>query len=258
DLSIVTQLAHLAARQLCRGIRGEAHHQRRADREIGRDEERNPPFPREPVELPELFLAEPARADDVRDTLLEARANGRVGDIRPREVDRRVDPPELARIVPADALHVVPRGLERGLQNTSDLALVSEQRDSHAAARAGSSGLIRRRASRKRSSPGPMPAAESRSGASRTPASSATASAVTASISAAMRSIESSSVSVISDFPSRLIRFDVASIESRMRPFRFSFARSSSPLRSLPSAISLICSLAISRQSARFSARVPT
>ena len=53
----------------------------------------------------------------------------------------------------------------------------------------------------------------------------------TASISAAIRSIESSSVSVISDFPSRLIRFDVDSIESRMRPFRFSFARSSSPLR---------------------------
>jgi hypothetical protein len=63
---------------------------------------------------------------------------------------------------------------------------------------------------------------------------------------------------VISDLPSRLIRFDVDSIESRIRPLRFSFARSSSPLRSLPSATSAICSFAISRQSARFSARVPT
>ena len=38
-------------------------------------------------------------------------------------------------------------------------------------------------------------------------------------------------MSVISDLPSRLIRFDVDSIESSIRPFRFSFARSSSPLR---------------------------
>ena len=30
---------------------------------------------------------------------------------------------------------------------------------------------------------------------------------------------------MISDLPSRLIRFDVDSIESMMRPFRFSFAR---------------------------------
>ena len=38
---------------------------------------------------------------------------------------------------------------------------------------------------------------------------------------------------MISDFPSRLIRFEVDSIESRIRPLRFSFARSSSPLPQL-------------------------
>ena len=47
-------------------------------------------------------------------------------------------------------------------------------------------------------------------------------------------SSDSSSVSVTSDLPSRLIRFEVDSIESGIRPFRFSFARSSSPGRRCP------------------------
>ena len=102
-----------------------------------------------------------------------------------------------------------------------------------------------------------MPAAESRSGASSTPASSASASGSTASISAMIRSIESSSVSVISDFPSRLMRVEVDSIESMIRPLRFSLARWSSSGR-LPAAISPICSLTISKQAARLSSRVPT
>ena len=120
-----------------------------------------------------------------------------------------------------------------------------------------SPGLTRSTAARKRSSEGPIPAAESFSGASRIPASSASASGSTASISAMIRSIESSSVSVITDLPRRLIRFDVDSIESMIRPFRFSFARCSSSGRSLPAAISPICSLAISRQGPRLSSRVP-
>ena len=85
-----------------------------------------------------------------------------------------------------------------------------------------------------------MPAAESRAGSSSTPASSASATGSTASISAMIRSSESSSVSVISERPSRLIRFDVDSIESAIRPFRFSFARSSSRSRRLPAAMSAI------------------
>ena len=65
-------------------------------------------------------------------------------------------------------------------------------------------------------------------------------------------------MSPISDLPSRLIRFDVDSIESVIRPLRLSFARSSSPARSLPAAISPICSTVISTQASRFSSRVPT
>ena len=103
-----------------------------------------------------------------------------------------------------------------------------------------------RRRARKRSSSGPMPDAESRSGGSSAAASSASASASTASISAMIRSNVRSSVSEISDLPSRLIRFDVDSIESMIRPLRFSFARSSSPVRRLPAAMSAICSTQIS------------
>ena len=61
-----------------------------------------------------------------------------------------------------------------------------------------------------------------------------------------------------SDFPSRLMRFEVDSSERTIRPLRFSFARSSSPLRSRPAAISPICSTQISTHVARFSSRVPT
>ena len=44
-------------------------------------------------------------------------------------------------------------------------------------------------------------------------------------------------MSEMSDLPSRLIRFDVDSIESMIRPLRLSFARSSSPARRLPAAM---------------------
>jgi hypothetical protein len=81
---------------------------------------------------------------------------------------------------------------------------------------------------------------------------------VTASISAKIRSKVRSSVSEMSDLPSRLIRFDVDSIESMIRPLRLSFARSSSPVRSEPAAISAICSTQISTHCSRFSSRVPT
>src|SRR5207248_4105005 len=68
-----------------------------------------------------------------------------------------------------------------------------------------SPGLTCSTAARNRSSAGPIPAAESFSDASSTPASSASASASTASTSAMIRSIDSSSVSVMSDLPSLLI-----------------------------------------------------
>jgi len=64
-------------------------------------------------------------------------------------------------------------------------------------------------------------------------------------------------VSEISDFPSRLIWFEVDSIESIILPFRFSFARSSSAGPRFPALMSAICSRVISRHSRRFSSRVP-
>ena len=63
---------------------------------------------------------------------------------------------------------------------------------------------------------------------------------------------------MMSDLPSRLMRFDVDSIESMIRPLMLSFARASSPFRNLPDAISPICSVQISTHDARFSSRVPT
>ena len=102
-----------------------------------------------------------------------------------------------------------------------------------------------------------MPEIESLSGAKSRPASSETSSGSTASISAMMRSNDSSSVSVTSDFPSRLIRFDVDSIDSMIRPLRFSLARVISSLRRLPAAMSASCSPVISRHGDRFSSRVP-
>jgi len=72
-----------------------------------------------------------------------------------------------------------------------------------------------------------------------------------------IRSNVRSSLSEMSDLPSRLIRFEVDSIESMIRPLRLSFARSSSPLRNVPAAISPICSEQISMHGAMFSSRVP-
>ena len=65
-------------------------------------------------------------------------------------------------------------------------------------------------------------------------------------------------MSVTSDFPSRLMRFEVDSSERTIRPLRFSFARSSSPLRE-PAGRDLADLLdADLDAAARFSSRVPT
>ena len=128
----------------------------------------------------------------------------------------------------------------------------------HAAARASRPGFTRATAVRNRSSLGPIPDAETRSGSSRSAQSSDTAAASTASISAIRRSVVSSSVSVTIDFPSRVIRFEVDSIASISRPLMFSFARSSSASGTFPAAMSASCSATIAKQSSRFSSRVPT
>ena len=65
-------------------------------------------------------------------------------------------------------------------------------------------------------------------------------------------------MSVSTDLPSRLARFEVDSIDSMMRPFRFSLARVSSAGSKRPSPIRPSWSLMMRTHSARLSSRVPT
>src|SRR5829696_7046267 len=245
-LRLAVELDDLGARQVAGGLGGEAHHQHRSDREVRGVEERDTLLLGEPRQSGRLPAGRP---DDARDRSLERRSHVCLHGLRRSEVDDRLGTVELDQIVSGR--------LQRRRQHRTHLAAAPVEGDLHAAAVA-SAGLTRSTAARKRSSLGPIAAADSRSGASKTPASSARLSASTASISAMIRSSESISVSVISDLPSRLIRLEVASIERRIRPFRFSLARSSSFGRRLPEAMSPICSAAISRQGPRFSSRVPT
>src|SRR5438876_3388247 len=249
------ELDYLGAGQVLGSRLGEPHHQDGADGKVRDDEHLQRAFERQRVELFKFRPAEAARADDSGYALLESGADVAGRSIRLREVDRRVEPGEIRLLPTPNPPHLMTGRLESRREHRADLATVPEQRDFHAAR--ASSGLTRSTAARKRFSLGPIPAAESFSGARSTPASSASSSASTASISAMIRSIESSSVSEISDFPSRLIRFEVDSIESMIRPFMFSFARASSSGRRLPAAMSAICSRVISRQSRKFSSRVP-
>src|SRR5207302_2856071 len=193
------------------------------------------------------------RPDDTRYALLERRPHVLRDGVGGGEVDRCVESGHVDRVADLEPPHLVSRGLERGNKRPAYLPVAAEERNLHAAARRSSSGLTRSTAARKRFSSGPTPDTESRSGRSSNEASSPIASASTASISAMIRSKPSSSVSVTTDLPSRVIRFEVDSIESMIRPFRFSFARSSSRGRRLPAAISAICSAQISRQAATFS-----
>src|SRR5205807_2248679 len=233
----------------------EAHHQHRAEREVRRDEQAHAAFARNLIER----LRVPARrADDAGDALLERGARVRRRGRRRGEVHRGVETANVGLVAELDPAHLVSGAFEHGHECATDLPLGAEEGELHAAARATSEAFARSTARRKRSSSGPTPEAESRSGGSSTVASSAISSASTASISAKIRSNVRSSVSEISDLPSRLIRLEVDSIDSMIRPFRLSFARSSSPARNVPLAISPICSTQMSTHAARFSSRVPT
>ena len=83
-------------------------------------------------------------------------------------------------------------------------------------------------ASSKRSRSGPMPAADSRSGAHSSSVSSARSSSVTASIRATTSSIGISGAPASTSEPRRFIRAPVDSSASTTRPLRFSLARASS------------------------------
>src|SRR5215207_9787013 len=245
-LLLAVQLDDLGAWQVARRLLGQPHHQHRADREVRCVEHGETPLL---CRVLDRFRVPTGRADHARDAGGEGDSHVLDDSLGRGEIDHRLGVVELHELVPGS--------LERRRERRSNLPPSPVQGNLHAAA-AVKAGLTRSTAAWKRSSLGPMPAAESRSGASSRPASSASASGSTASISAMIRSIERISVSVISDLPRRLIRFEVDSIESRIRPLRFSFARSSSLALRLPAATSAICSAAIARHSSRFSSRVPT
>ena len=97
------------------------------------------------------------------------------------------------------------------------------------------------------------------SGANSWRASDATASGSTESISAQMRSSDSSSVSgQHRTCPAGWRRFEVDSIDSMIRPFRFSLERCSSSSANSPCPIRASWSAVMRMHSARLSSRVPT
>src|SRR5919198_4846774 len=215
-LRLVVQLDDLRARHVGRRLAREAHHEDGAQREVRSVEAWNAALAHHRVDS---RVVEARRADDTGKLAFECGGDVRLDGVGCREVHHRLCSVELDELVPLR--------FERGSEDATNLPPASVEGELHAA-RASADGLIRRAAARKTRSLGPIPEIESFSGAKRRPASSATWSASTASSSAMIRSKESSSVSVMSDLPSRVMRFDVDSIESMMRPLRFSFARASS------------------------------
>ena len=157
ELRLGVELDDLGAGEDPGGAFGEAHHDDRAEREVRRVEARDARLAREAIEL---VRVEAGRPDDERDAGLEAA--GRVGQhgVRPGEVDRDVAPDRPVR---APVHDVVPGVGERGAEHRPDLAGRAEEADPHD--RSASAGLMRASAPRNRLSRGPMPAAESRSGA---------------------------------------------------------------------------------------------
>src|SRR5262249_44795759 len=251
-LRLVVQLDDLGSRKRTRRFLGEAHHQGCPPREVGGVEARHAHFSRPPVHG---LDAEAGRTEDQGNPERQAPLDVREDSVRPGEVDGRV-------AVVRNSLDLVPnlvtRRREGGHEHRTDLPAGPEEGDVHQAAFESSAGLMRATASRKRLSSGPIPAAERRLGVKSAAASSATSSAVTASTRLTTSSIERSGVSVTVAFPSRVMRLEVDSRESRSLPFRFSLARSSSSARTFPAERSSSSPTAISRQSATLSSRVPT
>src|SRR6266404_3706490 len=173
-LRIAVQLDDLRAREVRGGLLREPHHQHGADREVRRDEQAQPAFGCNVVQR--LWI--PAgRADNARDALLERGAHVRRRSVGRGEVDRGVEAGHVDRVAELEAAHLVTGVLEHRYERASDLPLGAEERELHqAAARATRFGFARRTAVWKRSSSGPTPAAERRSGASSTPAISASGS----------------------------------------------------------------------------------
>ena len=112
-LRLVVKLDDLRAREERRRLAREAHHQDRADREVRRDEEPEAALTRERAERHGVPAG---RADDARDALLERGADVRRRRLGRREVDRRVESRHVDRVPDLEAVHLVPRPLQRGQQ----------------------------------------------------------------------------------------------------------------------------------------------
>jgi hypothetical protein len=102
-LRLRVQLDDLRARQVAGGILGQTHHQHRADREVGSDEQLDTAFFREPVEGLRLPAGRP---DDCRNPDLERGLDVVDDDLWGGEIDHRLRFREVYELV--------ARGFQRG------------------------------------------------------------------------------------------------------------------------------------------------
>ena len=165
-LRVGVQLDDLRARQHLRRLGREAHHQHRSEREVRRVEERDAALP------PRARRARVRSAPVVPTThgtpASSARVDVRRDGVGRREVDRGVGPASPAARRAATGVTSCPAASSAGASTEPTFPPRPEERDLHAAARARRPGCSRPSARLKRDSLGPMPDAESRSGASST------------------------------------------------------------------------------------------
>ena len=167
ELRLVVQLDDLGGVEVARGLLGEAHHQHGADREVRREEDRQLRRAGGLVDLGRV----PARSCRRRTARRRSSARRMFGDDgrRAREVDHRVRRRPRSRRARARPPRAPARAPRRPCPSR---ATAAGARSGGSSRRAGERGVTRSSAARKRSSFGPIPAAESRSGASSVAASS--------------------------------------------------------------------------------------
>ena len=134
-LALVVQLDDLTTRELRRGLLGEPHHQRGAEREVGCIEDRD-------LDVADALEIPAARADDARHPRLGGRSDVRDDRVGTGEVDHDIGVVERCN-------ELVAVRFERGAEHRADLPAAAVEEDPHAAW--GRSGVIRPSASRNRS-----------------------------------------------------------------------------------------------------------
>ena len=121
DLRLVVRLDDLCARQVLRCLRGEAHHQHRAEREVRRVEDGDSDSG---GALPHLGEIGARRTDDRRDAGIDGGLDVRDDSVRRREVDHHVG---LAEIVH----ELVTCRLERRREHRPDLPAAPVEEEPH-------------------------------------------------------------------------------------------------------------------------------